>query len=110
MSFPAYVLQHSITAQLPVRWDIHARHALCLLDETLTLPAGTWLLALPAPEEDGRSQLSHYRLVDGRVVALEGPLTDSQAVPLNDPQALAALNAYRPLEQSLLEDWGLWAE
>jgi hypothetical protein len=43
-------------------------------------------------------------------VALEAPLSDDQAVPLTDPQAFAALNAYRPLEQALLEDWGLWTE
>jgi len=52
----------------------------------------------------------HYRLADGRVVAIPEPLTSELAVPLTDPQALTALAAYRPLEQALAEDWGLQFE
>ena len=37
-------------------------------------------------------------------------LYDFNRIPLTNPQALAALNAYRPLEQALLEDWGVWTE
>ncbi|MFZ0547297.1 MAG: hypothetical protein WAM60_17765, partial [Candidatus Promineifilaceae bacterium] len=106
----AFILHQPINAQRPSRWDIQARYALRLPDETLTLPTGTWLLALPRVGDDDQSPLPHYRLADGRVVALEAPLTGDQVVSLTDPQALVALNAYRPLEQALLEDWGLWTE
>ena len=66
-------------------------------------------MALPAAE-DGRSAPPHYRLADGRVICLDNPLTTDQATALTDPQALAALTAYRPLEQAILEDWGLQTE
>ncbi len=112
MSAVAYILRRPLVARRPTRWDIHARYALRWPDETLTLPTGTWLLALPAPgdESDANSHLPHYRLVDGRVVALDAPLTVSQADLLTDAQALTALTAYRPLEQAIREDWGLCVE
>jgi hypothetical protein len=105
----AFVLQQSLTARLAARWDVQARYALHRPGEKLTLPAGTWLLALPDPDDD-RPHPPHYRLADGRVVTLDAPLTEAQAGPLTDPQALAALTAYRPLAQALNEDWGLWLE
>jgi hypothetical protein len=110
MSRVAYILRQSITARRPTRWDVHARYALRLPDETLTLPSGTWLLALLAPADDNQPHPPHYRLADGRVVALDVPLTAEQADLLTDAQALTALTAYRPLEQAVLEDWGVWTE
>jgi hypothetical protein len=100
----AFVLHQPITAHFPGRWNVQLRYAIRLPDETTELPAGTWLLAL---SEDN---LPHYRLADGRIVALDAPLTAEQAAPLTDSQAVAALNVYRPLEQAVLEDWGLHVE
>jgi len=113
----AYILRHALTAKQPVlslskwptRWDIHARYALRLPDETVDLPVGTWLLALPETEGN-RDHPPHYRLADGRLVCLDAPLSDAQAAPLTDPQALTALSAYRPLAQAAEEDWGLALE
>jgi hypothetical protein len=105
----ALVLQQSVTARLAARWDIQARYALHRPGESLTLPDGAWLLALTDPADD-QTHPPHYRLADGRVVILDAPLTEAQASPLTDPQALAALSAYRPLTQALNEDWGLWLE
>ncbi|MBK7180370.1 MAG: hypothetical protein IPH82_24820 [Chloroflexi bacterium] len=50
MSPTAYILRQPVQAKRPSRWDIHARYAMRLPDETLDLPAGTWLLALPEAE------------------------------------------------------------
>ncbi|MBK9054684.1 MAG: hypothetical protein IPL78_28390 [Chloroflexi bacterium] len=102
----AYILNQPLVAHYPTRWDIHARYAMRLPGETLELPAGTWLLALPTDTGD----VPHYRLADGRVVCLDAPLTPEQAAPLTDPQALTALALYRPLEQAIVEDWGVQVE
>ena len=109
MTPTAFVLTHPLTAQRPTRWDIQARYAMRHPDETVELPAETWLLELP-PNEDDYPHPPHYRLADGRVVCLDAPLTPEQAAPLTDPQALVALAAYRPLDQALYEDWGLQVE
>jgi hypothetical protein len=100
----AFVLQQPLTAHSPGRWNLHLRYAIRLPDETVELLAGTWLLSL------GEDDSPHYRLADGRVVALDAPLTAEQAAPLTDLQAIAALTVYRPLEQAVLEDWGLHVE
>ena len=105
----AYILRQPLTARRPTRWDVHARYALRLPDESRRLPAGSWLLPLPPPDDD-RPTPPHYRLADGTVICLEAPLTPAQAAPLTDTQARTALAAYRPLEQALLEDWGVWTE
>jgi hypothetical protein len=107
MSPSAYILNQSLTAQRPSRWDIQARCAVHWPGESLTLPAGTWLLALPDLADSPQSHSPHYRLVDGRIVSLEKPLSPNQAQPLTDYEALTALTAYRTLEQALHEDWGL---
>jgi hypothetical protein len=98
-----FVLHQPLTARSPGRWNVQLRYAIRLPDEAVELPAGTWLLAL---DDDP----PYYRLADGRVVVLEAPLTAEQAAPLTDPQAIAALTAYRPLEQAVREDWGLHVE
>ncbi|MBK7180737.1 MAG: hypothetical protein IPH82_26760 [Chloroflexi bacterium] len=51
MSPTAYILRQPVAAKRPSRWDIHARYAMRLPDETLDLPAGTWMLALPEAED-----------------------------------------------------------
>jgi hypothetical protein len=115
MSPSAYILNQPVTAQRPSRWDIQARCAIHWPGESLTLPAGTWLLALPDPADAGtepgrsgpQSHPPHYRLADGRIVSLEKPLTAIQAQPLIASQAVAALTAYRTLEQAMYEEWGL---
>ena len=105
----AYRLTQPLAAHRPSRWDIQARYAMHIPAESVQLPAGTWLLALP-PADSDYPHPPHYRLADGRVVAIPEPLTSELAVPLTDPQALTALAAYRPLEQALAEDWGLQFE
>jgi hypothetical protein len=105
----AYRLTQPLTAERPSRWDIQARCAMRIPAESVQLPAGTWLLVLP-PADSDYPHAPHYRLADGRVVAIPEPLTPELAVPLTDPQALAALAAFRPLEQALAEDWGLQFE
>jgi hypothetical protein len=109
MSPTAYVLRQPLVAHRPTRWDVRVRYAWRFPEETVDLPAGSWLLALPPPA-GGRSAPPHYRLADGRVVALDAPLTDQEADLLTDRQALAALAAYRPLDQAVLEEWGLAVE
>ena len=109
MTPTAFVLAQPLTAQRPTRWDIQARYAIRWPDETVELPAETWLLELP-PNEDDYPHPPHYRLADGRVVCFDAPLTPERATPLTDPQALTALTAYRPLDQALYEDWGLQVE
>jgi hypothetical protein len=84
-----FVLQQPLTARPPGRWNVQLRYAIHLPDEPVELPAGTWLLAL------GEDDPPHYRLADGRMVVLNAPLTAEQAAPLTDPQAIAALTAYR---------------
>lgn len=94
MSPTAYSLRQPVTARKPSRWDIYARYAMRLPDETLDLPAGTWLLALPEAE-DGRTHSPHYQLADGRIVCLDAPLTAVQADPLTDSFIAAGLRANR---------------
>jgi hypothetical protein len=113
MSLVAYELKTALTAKRPMRWDIQVRYALRQPDQSLTLPAGTWLLSLPEPEETGQNGRSHpslYRLADGSLVCLPAPLTETQAAPLADPQAVTALTAYRSLEEFMWEAWGLGFE
>ena len=86
----AYRLTQSLAAERPSRWDIQARYAMRIPAERVQLPAGTWLLALP-PADSDYPHPPHYRLADGRVVAIPEPLTPELAVPLTDPQALTAL-------------------
>lgn len=107
MSLTAYELKQALTAQRPMLWDIQVRYARRLWDKAISLPVGTWLLALPTANN---SNLSHYRLADGSIICLEGPLTETQAERLTDPQAVAALTAYCSLEQFLWEAWGLGFE
>ncbi len=106
MSPTAYVLNQPLVTHSPTRWDIHARYAIHLPGETLELPAGTWLLALPTDTGD----VPHYRLADGRVICPDAPLTPEQTILLTDPQTLTALALYRPLEQAIYEDWGVQVE
>lgn len=107
MSICAYILRQPLPARCLSHWEIHTRYAFRLRGEMLTLPVGTWLLALPV-SGDGHSPC--YRLADGRTVVLDTPLTTLQADLLTDAQSLTALTAYRPLEQAVWEDWGLSIE
>ena len=61
MSLVAYELKTALTAKRPMRWDIQVRYALRQPDQSLTLPAGTWLLSLPEPEETGQNGRSHNK-------------------------------------------------
>jgi hypothetical protein len=72
---------------------------------------GAWLLELDPAEVwlgDDRTETEHlYRLATGEVVALDHPLTGEEAVEVTDPQAITAMNAYRSLDEALLEDMGV---
>jgi hypothetical protein len=48
----AYRLIKPLAAERPSRWDIQARCAIAWLEESLDLPARTWLLELPANDGD----------------------------------------------------------
>jgi hypothetical protein len=61
---PAYNLAQPLTTQRPTRWDIQTRYAIRYPDETVELPAETWLLNLP-PNDDDYPHPPQYRLADG---------------------------------------------
>jgi hypothetical protein len=48
----AYRLTQPLTVERPSRWDIQARCAMRMPAESVQLPAGTWLLALPPADGD----------------------------------------------------------
>jgi hypothetical protein len=75
------------------------------------LQPGAWLLELGTAQVwtggDETDTEYLYRLPTGQVLALERPLTDGEATEVGDLQAVAAMNAYRGLDQALLEDMGI---
>jgi hypothetical protein len=81
---------HPLAAQRPTLWDIQARYAILIPAESVHLPAGTWLLALP-PAGSDYPHAPHYRLADNQVVAIPEPLTSELAVLFSDVQALATV-------------------
>jgi len=105
-----YQLVSELTCRRPARWQIQSRYALQIPGRELTLPAGAWLLELPAESAGAESENILYRLADGTLVALPRPLTDSEAAPVENPEAVQAMAAYRSLEQAALEDWGVRVE
>jgi len=104
---PLYELIADVTCHRPARWHGHLRYAVCIPQQALTLPAGSWLLALPS-DSDSAEHL--YRLPDGRVVARAEALTGDEARKVTNPQAIAAMESYRTLEQAALDDWGVHVE
>jgi hypothetical protein len=105
-----YQLLSELVCRRPARWQIRSRYALQIPGRRLALPAAAWLLALPAEGDgtDGDNVLC--RLADGSLVSLSRPLTDSEAIPVENPEAVRAMAAYRSLEQAALEDWGVRVE
>ncbi|MCI0580177.1 MAG: hypothetical protein L0332_18005 [Chloroflexi bacterium] len=99
-------LKTTVTFRGPSWVDVHARYALFVAGQAITLPPGTWLLAQLQDQESE----TLYRTADGRLVALDRPLGEDEATPLNDSQALVAMSAYRPLEQAAQEEWGIHLE
>jgi hypothetical protein len=78
--------------------------------------AGDWLLEMgPArlwAGQDANGQDQYiveylYRLATGQVVALDQPLAGDAATEVADSQAVAAMNAYRSLDEALLEEMGI---
>lgn len=102
-----YELTTDLVCRLPDRWQTHLRYALQLPGRELTVPAGAWLLELPA-ERDSDDFL--YRLADGTLVTLSRPLTNGEAALVENPQAVQAMAAYRSLEQAAYEGWGVALE
>lgn len=105
-----YQLVSELVCRRPARWQIQPRYALQLPGRELTLPAGAWLLELPAASAGAESEDLLYRLADGTMVTLPRPLTDSEATPVENPEAIRAIAAYRPLEQAAFEDWDVQVE
>jgi hypothetical protein len=104
-----YELTHPVVFQRPARWQVHLRYAMPFPDSgSVSLPAGTWLLALTEPTEEAGEY--HYRCTDGAVVARAEPLTAAEAIPVTNPEAMRAMAAYRPFEQMAREDWGVNVE
>lgn len=102
-----YELSTDVTFRQPVRWQAHLRYSLRTPGREVTLPAGVWLLELPA--QDQRDERL-YRLADGQVVARLQPLTEQQATVITNPQTITAIQSYRTLEEAAAEDWGLQVE
>lgn len=102
-----YELTTDLVCRRPDRWQTHLRYALQLPGRELTVPAGAWLLELPA-ERDSHDAL--YRLADGTLVTLSRPLTNGEATLVENPQAVQAMTAYRALKQAAFEDWGVALE
>lgn len=108
-----YQLVSDLACRRPARWQIQPRYALQLPGRELTLPAGAWLLELPgeSASADGvDSEDILYRLADGTLVTLSRPLTDSEAMLVENSQAVRVMASYRSLEQAAFEDWGVQVE
>ncbi|MCI0731517.1 MAG: hypothetical protein L0332_32975 [Chloroflexi bacterium] len=101
-----FKLTTTVTFRGPSWVELHTRYAILGPGRAITLPPGSWLLAQPQVLENEFL----YRLPDGRLVALDRPLGEDEATPLDNPQALAAMGAYRPLEQAAWEEWGVKLE
>jgi hypothetical protein len=105
-----YELKQALPVSSPAYWQTHLRYALQLSGRELTLPAGAWLLELPAESAGADGEYVLYRLADGSLVTLSRPLTDAEATRIDNPEAVRAMAAYRPLEQAAFEDWGVQVE
>lgn len=100
-----YELTTELACQRPLRWQTHLRYSLFHPGPELTLRAGTWLLEL---EDKGDNVL--YRLADGSVVSLAQPFSANEARPVDHPEAVRAMAAYRSPEEAALDDWGVQVE
>ena len=92
-------LQEDKTFRRPRSWNVHARYAILVGGQEVTIEAGTWLLELGATSVwtggDWLETEHLYRLAAGEVVALDRPLAEDEAVEVDDPQAVTAMNAFR---------------
>ncbi|MCL4294217.1 MAG: hypothetical protein KJ077_00735 [Anaerolineae bacterium] len=115
-SAKVWKLKASMTFTRPRYWDIHLRYAVLLGGEEISLNPDTWLLELGPNQESvvtpgqepGVEYL--YRLASGETVALDRALTLDEAWPEDHLQVIAALTAFRTLDQAILEDWGVQIE
>ncbi len=105
-----YQLISELVCRRPARWQIQPRYALQLPGRELTLPAGAWLLELSPESAGADNENVLYRLADGTTVTLPRPLTDSEVVLVENPEAVRAMAAYRSLKQAAFEDWGVEVE
>ena len=102
-----YQLNIPVTFRRPARWQAHLRYALSIPGREITLPAGAWVLALFRGTGTGERL---YRLADGRVVAREQPLAETEATVVTNPQAITAMKSFRTTEEAAAEDWGVDVE
>ena len=106
-------LETSKTFHTPYSWDAALRFAVLVHGGDVTLDPGAWLLPLgmvPGLEAAGKKVEHLFRLADGRTVALFEPLAEGEATPISDPQAIAAMVAFRTLEEAVHDDLGLWTD
>lgn len=115
-SAKVWKLKATMTFTRPRYWNIHLRYAVLLGGDKISLNPDTWLLELgpnqesvitPGPEPDVEYL---YRLASGETVALDHALTLDEAYVENDPQVIAAMTAFRTLDQAIREDWGVQIE
>ncbi len=103
--------------QTPRAWHFQARYGVLTGGQARPAArAGDWLLEMgPArlwagQDASGKDQYIVeylYRLATGEVVALDQPLAGDAATEVADPQVVAAMNAYRSLDEALLKDMGI---
>lgn len=106
-------LKIPLTFTRPRFWNVHQRYALLLGGEEVLLNPDAWLLELgpnletvQTPGQEPRVEYL-YRLATGETVALDHALTPDEAWLEDHPQAIAAMTAYRTLNQAIPDDWGL---
>jgi hypothetical protein len=98
----------------PRAWRFHVRWGMLTGGQELaTAQAGAWVLEL-GPHDvwlGGENYETEYlyRLATGQVVALERPL-DGEVEEITEPQAVAAMRAYRSLDEYLAEELGVTLE
>ncbi len=109
-------LKTPMTFTRPRFWNVHLRYALLTGGEEIRLNTDTWLLELgpnqetiSTPGQEPRLEYL-YRLANGETVALDHTLTMDEAQPEDHPQVIAAMIAFRTLDQAILEEWGLHVE
>src|SRR5512146_1338311 len=90
------------------RWEVQGRYACRIVGPQVVLNPGAWLLEL-GPVEVGleASPEYRYRTVAGAILALTEPLAEEAYVLVDDPQAVRAMEGFRTLETSMVEELGV---
>jgi len=101
-------LTEATTFHQPRTWEFHARYALQRGGQEIPVAAGTWLVEMdPVQTWPDQKNEYLYRTPSGEEIALESPLPEHLYTEVSDPQAVAAINAYRSLDSILEADFGV---